>query len=112
MRSAPHRSSPMIRLRWSRPGGVGRAGAGGGQGRRRVCADARGGDHGADGDLDGALALAERSVEAYRVHGDADYGYPRAFRAGLLLRLGREDEGLAELARLRRLLTRDPDAVS
>lgn len=64
------------------------------------------------GDLDGALALADRSVEAYRLLGDAEYGYPRAFQAGLLLRLGREDEGLAELARLRRLLTRDPDAVS
>lgn len=64
------------------------------------------------GDLDGALALAERSVEADRVHGDGDYGYPRAFRAGLLLRLGREDEGLVELAGLRHLLTQDPDAVS
>lgn len=63
-------------------------------------------------DLDAALVLAERAVEAYRVHGDGEYGYPRSFLAGLLLRLGREDEGLAELARLRRLLTQDPDAVS
>jgi hypothetical protein len=62
-------------------------------------------------DLDAALVLAERAVEAYRVHGDGEYGYPQSFRAGLLLRLGREDEGLAELARLRRLLTQDPDAV-
>jgi hypothetical protein len=63
-------------------------------------------------DLDAALVLAERAVEAYRVHGDGEYGYPRSFRAGLLLRLGREDEALAELAGLRRLLTQDPDAVS
>jgi hypothetical protein len=63
-------------------------------------------------DLDAALLLAERAVEAYRVHGEEEYGYPRSFRAGLLLRLGREDEGLAELGRLRRLLTQDPDAVS
>jgi hypothetical protein len=63
-------------------------------------------------DLDVALVVAERAVEAYRVHGDGDYGYPQSFRAGLLLRLGREDEGLAELGRLRRLLTQDPDAVS
>ena len=63
-------------------------------------------------DLDAALVLAERAVEAYRVHGDEECGYPRSFRAALLLRLGREDEGLAELGRLRRLLTRDPDAAS
>jgi tetratricopeptide (TPR) repeat protein len=62
-------------------------------------------------DLDGALALAERAVEANRARGD-DQGHPRSFLAGLLLRLGREDEGLAELARLRPLLTQDPDAVS
>ena len=64
------------------------------------------------GDLDGALALVERAVQAHRVHGDGEYGYPRAFRAGLLLRLGREDEALAELVGLRPLLTQDPDAVS
>lgn len=63
-------------------------------------------------DLHAALALAERGVEAYRVHGDAGHGYPRAFRAGLLLRLGREDEAMAEFAALRPLLGRDPDAVS
>ena len=50
-------------------------------------------------DLDGALVLADRAVAAYRVHGDGEYGYPRSVRAGLLLRLGQEDEGLAELAR-------------
>jgi hypothetical protein len=64
------------------------------------------------GDLDAALVLAERAVRVYREDADRDGGYARSCRAGLLLRLGREDEGLAELARLRRLLTRDADAVS
>lgn len=63
-------------------------------------------------DLHAALALAERGVEAYRLHGDAEHGYPRAFRAELLLRSGREDEAMAEFAALRPLLGRDPDAVS
>jgi hypothetical protein len=63
-------------------------------------------------DLDAALVLAERAVGGYQQDADSDDGYARSFRAGLLLRLGREDEGLAELARLRRLLTRDADAVS
>ena len=62
-------------------------------------------------DLDAALVLAERAVRVYQQDADRDGGYARSFRAGLLLRLGREDEGLAELARLRRLLTRDADAV-
>ncbi|MDQ3760679.1 MAG: SEC-C metal-binding domain-containing protein [Actinomycetota bacterium] len=65
-----------------------------------------------DGDLPAALALAERAVQAYRSHGDQDYNYPRAFRAGLLLRLGREDEAMAELTALRPLLSQDADAVS
>jgi hypothetical protein len=65
-----------------------------------------------DGDLPGALVLAERAIAAYRAHGDPDYGYPRAFRAGLLLRCGREDEAMAELTALRPLLTEDQDAVS
>ncbi len=64
------------------------------------------------GDLDTALGLADRAVEAYRRHGDDGNGFPRAFRAELLLRLGRADEGMAELAALRALLMRDPDAVS
>lgn len=64
------------------------------------------------GELQAAEALAERAVEAYRVHGDPDYGYPRAFRAGLLMRLGREDEAMAELTALRPLLSRDDGAVS
>jgi hypothetical protein len=33
-------------------------------------------------DLDGALVLAERAVEAYRVSGDGRDGYPRSFRPG------------------------------
>jgi tetratricopeptide (TPR) repeat protein len=63
-------------------------------------------------DLHAALALADRAVEAYRVHGDAGYGYLRAFRAELMLRLGREDEAMAEFAALRSSISRDPDAVS
>lgn len=63
-------------------------------------------------DLDAALVLAERAVRVYQQDADRDDGYARSVRAGLLLRLGREDEGLAELARLRRLLTGDADAVS
>ena len=63
------------------------------------------------GDLHAAHALAERAVEAYRVRGDGEYVFPRAFRAGLLLRLGREQEALNELSGLRPLLTREPDAV-
>jgi hypothetical protein len=62
------------------------------------------------GDLDAAHVLAERAVEAYRTHGDPESGYPAAFRAGLLLRLGREEEAMAELAALRPLLVTDPDA--
>jgi len=64
------------------------------------------------GDLDEALVLTERALPVYQQSEDRDDGFARSVRAGLLLRLGREDEGLAELARLRRLLTRDPDAVS
>ncbi len=64
-----------------------------------------------EGDLQEAQVLAERAVEAYRVHGDPD-GYPRAFHAELLLRLGREDEAMAELTALRPLLSEDADAVS
>ena len=64
------------------------------------------------GDLQAAEVLAERAVEAYRVHGDPDYGYPRAFRAGLLMRLGREDEAMAELTALRPLLSQDVAAAS
>lgn len=63
------------------------------------------------GDLPAAQVLAERAVQAYRVFGDPE-GYPRAFHAELLLRLGREDEAMAELTALRPLLSEDPDAVS
>lgn len=49
-------------------------------------------------DLDAALVLAERAVRAYQEHTDRDDGYARSFRARLLLRLGRVDEGRAELA--------------
>jgi hypothetical protein len=62
-------------------------------------------------DLEAALGLADRAIEAYRVHGDPEYGYPRARRAELLLRLGRDDEAMAELTALRPRLETDPDAV-
>ncbi len=63
-----------------------------------------------DGDLPHALVLAERAIEAHRVNGESD-GQPRALRARLLMRLGREDEAMAELTALRPLLTQDPDVV-
>jgi hypothetical protein len=63
-----------------------------------------------NGDLQGALALVERAIEANLVHGQS-YGFPQAFRAQLLLRLGREDEAMAQLRALRPLLCQDPDAV-
>jgi tetratricopeptide (TPR) repeat protein len=64
-----------------------------------------------EGDLQAAQVLAERAVAAYRAQGRPDYGYPRAFHAELLLRLGREDEAMAELTALRPLLFEDVDAV-
>jgi hypothetical protein len=63
------------------------------------------------GDLQAAQVLAKRAVEAYRVHNDQD-GYSQAFHAELLLRLGREDEGMAELTAMRPLLSEDASTVS
>ncbi|MGH3885261.1 MAG: SEC-C metal-binding domain-containing protein [Pseudonocardiaceae bacterium] len=65
-----------------------------------------------EGDLLAAVALAERAIEAYRTHGDLDCGHPQAFYAGLLLRLGRMDEAMAELTALRPLLSEDAEAAS
>lgn len=59
------------------------------------------------GDLADALALATRAVAEQ----PDDNTFVRAVRGGLLLRLGRDDEGLAELSELRPLLETDPDAV-
>jgi hypothetical protein len=64
------------------------------------------------GDLEAAAGLAGRAAQASRVHGRPDYGYPQALHGELLLRLGRRDEGMAELNALRGLLTQDEDAVS
>ncbi len=64
-----------------------------------------------EGDLRQAQVLAERAVAAYCACGDPD-GYPRAFHAGLLFRLGRAEEAMAELMALRPLLSEDTDAVS
>ena len=63
------------------------------------------------GDLPAAEVLAGRALEACRLWGDSD-SYPRAFHAELLLRIGREDEGMAELTAMRPLLSHDPDVVS
>ncbi|MGH3835049.1 MAG: hypothetical protein ACRDSF_05020 [Pseudonocardiaceae bacterium] len=65
-----------------------------------------------EGDLPAAAALAERAIEAYRTHGDLDCCHPQAFYAGLLLRLGRVDEAMAELTALRPLLSEDAEAAS
>ncbi|MFF5178476.1 SEC-C domain-containing protein [Micromonospora sp. NPDC000316] len=59
------------------------------------------------GDLADALALATRAI-AEQPDEDA---YARSVRGGLLLRLGREAEGLAELTALRPLLETNPDAT-
>ena len=64
------------------------------------------------GDLEPALALAERAVEAYRAQGDGADGYARARRAELLARLGRDDEATAAFNALRPLLVRDRNAAS
>jgi hypothetical protein len=63
------------------------------------------------GDLPAAQVLAERAIEAQQVHGNPDC-YPQAFHAELLLRLGRDDEAMAELTALRPLMFQDPDAAS
>ncbi|MGH3929023.1 MAG: hypothetical protein ACRDTF_03490 [Pseudonocardiaceae bacterium] len=68
--------------------------------------------HEREGDLESAQLLAERAVRAYRAHGDSDYGYAQAFRGGLLLQLGREDEAMAEWTALRPRLSDDYDIVS
>ncbi|MEU8212193.1 SEC-C metal-binding domain-containing protein [Micromonospora sp. NPDC049044] len=59
------------------------------------------------GDLADALALATRAI-AEQPDEDA---YARSVRAGLLLRLGRTDEGMAELTALRPLLETNPNAT-
>ncbi|MEV1316827.1 SEC-C metal-binding domain-containing protein [Micromonospora arborensis] len=59
------------------------------------------------GDLADALALATRAI-AEQPDDDA---YARSMRGGLLLRLDREEEGMAELSALRPLLETDPDAT-
>ncbi|MEW2432455.1 SEC-C domain-containing protein [Micromonospora sp. NPDC047644] len=59
------------------------------------------------GDLADALALATRAIAEQ----PDDNAYARAVRGGLLLRLGRSDEGMAELTALRPLLETDPAAT-
>ncbi|MET8045036.1 SEC-C domain-containing protein [Micromonospora sp. NPDC005215] len=59
------------------------------------------------GDLADALALATRAIAEQP---DEDT-FARSVRAGLLLSLGREDEGMAELTALRPLLETNPNAT-
>ena len=63
------------------------------------------------GDSATALGYAERAVAAYRAQGNAEHGYPKAFYAELLMKTGREDEAMAELAALRPLLNSELDAA-
>jgi tetratricopeptide (TPR) repeat protein len=56
-------------------------------------------------ELEHALAMAERCLAAYRERREAEPGSIRAFRAELLLRIGREDEAMAELTSLRPAMT-------
>ncbi|MGC4749309.1 SEC-C domain-containing protein [Micromonospora sp. DT201] len=59
------------------------------------------------GDLADALALATRAIAEQ----SDDIAYARSLRGSLLLRLGRADEGMAEMTALRPLLETDPDAT-
>ncbi|MEH0928068.1 SEC-C domain-containing protein [Micromonospora sp. CPCC 205558] len=59
------------------------------------------------GDRADALALATRAIAEQ----PDDNAYARAVRGGLLLRLGRTDEGMVELTALRPLLETDPAAT-
>jgi hypothetical protein len=61
------------------------------------------------GDLEAALRLAERAT---RARGPEGFHYPRAAWARMLVRAGREGEGLAELEAMRPLLLSDADAVT
>lgn len=63
------------------------------------------------GGLAAAAELAGRAARAAGDGGKAFGGYARALHGELLLRLGRVDEGMAELIALRPLLTEDEDAV-
>lgn len=64
-----------------------------------------------DGALEAAEEFARRAVTARREH-DLELGYPEAYHAELLLRLGREDEGWERMSTVRPLLLTDPDASS
>jgi tetratricopeptide (TPR) repeat protein len=59
-----------------------------------------------------ALAMAERALATYQTSGGRAPGSARAFRAELLLRLGRDDDALAELAALRPQMATDAFAAT
>jgi hypothetical protein len=63
------------------------------------------------GDLQAAEVLAARAAQAHRAQGEPD-DLAQAFHAELLLRLGREDEGMAEFTALRPRLAEDAGVVS
>ncbi len=65
-----------------------------------------------NGGLDAAERLARRAVETERECGGPGTGFLEAFHAGLLLRLGREDEGMAGMSALRPSMVTDADAAT
>ena len=65
-----------------------------------------------NGGLDAAERLARRAVEAQREYGGPGTGYLEAFHGELLLRLGREDEGMACMLALRPSMVTDADAAT
>ncbi|MBN1171747.1 MAG: SEC-C domain-containing protein [Micromonosporaceae bacterium] len=64
------------------------------------------------GDLEAAEALASRAVVAHQTYGEPAQSFPRAYRAGLRLRLGQDEAALAELSELRTALVSDPTAIA
>lgn len=63
-----------------------------------------------NGDLEGAIDLAERAVAAHRQYREGDTDFASAFLGELLLQSGRTDEGIGVLAGLRPSMTADPMA--
>ena len=63
------------------------------------------------GDVQAALALADRAVDEARAQHAEEWG-PRSFRAAILLRLGRLDDAMADLAAVRPMLTESTEAVT
>jgi tetratricopeptide (TPR) repeat protein len=64
------------------------------------------------GDLERAISLAERAAAAHELHGDGTADSSSALLAELLIKSGRDDEGMAILTGLRPLMATDPLAGS